>query len=60
MFSNDRLLSLYLTFPDLYQYPHILKYFRYFYLINGQFCLEFQVCLCLPPYLQEVGAFGSF
>ena len=26
-FSNDRLLSLCLTFPDLYQYPRILKIF---------------------------------
>ena len=35
-FSNDRLFSLNLTFPDLSQYPHILHnlYFTNFYLIN--------------------------
>ena len=27
LFSSDRLLGLYLTFPDLYQYPRSLKIF---------------------------------
>ena len=26
----------------------------HFYLINKQICHDFRVCLCLPPYLQEV------
>ena len=48
-FSNNRLVI------------HIsLTYFRYFYLRNCQFYLEFRVCLHLPPYLQEVGTFGGF
>ena len=40
---------------------HIFStYFMNFYLINEQICHAFRICLCLPPYLQEVGAFGRF
>ena len=59
-FTNIQIFSLNLTFPTVPQYPHILTYFRYFYFINGQFCLKFRVCLNLLPYLQEVGTFGRF
>ena len=59
-FSNNRIFSLNLTFPTVPQYPHILTYFRYFYFIICHFCLEVRVCLCIPPYLQDVGTFGRF
>ena len=28
--------------------------------LEQQICHAFRVCLCLPPYLQEAGAFGRF
>ena len=47
MFSNDRLFSLYLTFPDLYQYPHIFHIF-YEFLLNKSKVLLRKIALPYP------------
>ena len=57
--SNDRIFSLNHTFPDLPQYPHIF-HILYKFLLNKSTDLSYISSSCLPPYLQEVGAFGRF